>query len=237
MDNKQYLVPGSIIAAGLIIAVSVVFGSDLKLLFKSGPTALNPPGLEQPSKQEVAQVDADDDAFLGKADAPVTVIEFSDFQCPFCRRMYIQTLSALKKDYVDTGKIKFVYRDFPLTFHEGAQDYAEATECANDEGKFWQMHDKIFDEQEKLGQGTIPYPGRETLFAWAGQIGLNAGKFKECLESDKYKEEVEKDIQDGVTAGVQGTPATFVNGRVVSGAQPLTAFVKIIEEELQKSSK
>jgi protein-disulfide isomerase len=120
-------------------------------------------------------------------------------------------LPSIDENYIKTGKIKFVYRDFPLTaIHDMAQKYAEAAECADEEGKFWQMHDKIFEEQEKLGSGTIPYPGRETVVTWASQIGLNASKFKECLESGKYKEEVEKDIQDGVAAGVQGTPATFI---------------------------
>lgn len=236
MDNQKYLVPGSIVIAGVIIAGAIVFSNSFEITKKGGPAAISPPttGADQPAQVPATE---DDDTVLGNKNAPVTIIEFSDFQCPFCRRLFNDTIKAVKKNYIDTGKAKLIYRDFPLSFHEGAQDYAQAAECADDEGKFWQMHDKIFEEQEKLGSGTVPYPGRETLSLWAGQIGLNVTKFKNCLESGKYKKEVEKDIQDGVASGVQGTPATFINGRMVSGAQPLSAFTAIIEEELQKASK
>src|SRR3989304_2938085 len=140
----------------------------------------------------------------------VVVFEFSDFQCPFCRRFYTQTLSQIKEEYVSTGKIKFVYRDFPLSsIHPAAEKSAEASECAEEQGKFWEYHDKIFMEQDKLGQGTIEY-GIEELKKWASEIGLDENKFNQCLDSGKYESEVEKDFNDGVSYGVGGTPTFYV---------------------------
>ncbi len=181
-------------------------------------------------------VSADDDAFLGKENAPVTIIEFSDFQCPFCRRFWKETLPQIKQAYIDTGKVKFVYRDFPLPFHAGATPAAEGAECAREQDKFWQLHDAIFQEQDNQGQGTIQFTA-DDVKKWAAKIGLNTSKFNQCLDSGNYKQEVEKDIADGSAAGVNGTPATFINGLLVSGAQPFAAFKVIIDEELKKLGK
>ena len=111
-----------------------------------------------------------------------------------------------------------------------------AAACADEQGKFWEMHDAIFDEQEKLGSGTVQFTV-DDVKKWAAKIGLNTAKFNQCLDSGKYKQEVEKDIADGSAAGVRGTPATFINGRLVSGAQPFAAFKVIIDEELKKLGK
>jgi protein-disulfide isomerase len=185
----------------------------------------------------VVNVSADDDAVLGNPDAPVTIIEFSDFQCPFCRKFYKETLPQIKKDYILTGKAKLVYRDFPLVqIHPGATPAAEGAECAKEQGKFWEMHDVIFDEQEKQGSGTIQFTA-DDVKKWAAKLGLNTSKFNQCLDSEKYKQEVEKDIADGSAAGVTGTPAIFVNGRLIVGAQPFAAFKVIIDEELKKLGK
>jgi len=185
----------------------------------------------------LAKVSADDDPFLGEKNAPVTIIEFSDFQCPFCRRHYSQTYSQLKSEYIATGKVKYVYRDFPLSFHEGAQPYAEAAECAAEQNKYWELHDKIYDEQNKQGQGTVPYPGQETVLQWAGEIGLDTGKLKLCIESGKYTKEVQKDFTEGASYGVTGTPSFFIGndkkGYVqVEGAQPFSAFQSAIDAAL-----
>ena len=194
---------------------------------------------QQPQQQNNNQpaapvnVSADDDPFIGNENAPVTVIEFSDFQCPICRKLWKDALPSIKKEYVDAGKVKFVYRDFPLSFHPGAMPAALAAECAKEQGKFWQMHDKIFEEQDKQGSGTVQFT-IDDLKKWAAGIGLNASKFNQCLDSEKYKKEVEKDIADGSAAGVRGTPATFVNGKLVSGAQPFSAFKSAIDAELNK---
>ena len=141
----------------------------------------------------------------------------------------------IKSEYIDAGKsVKFVYRDFPLSFHSMAQKYAEASECAEDQGKFWEMHDKIFEEQEKLGQGTISAYDVGDVKRWAGELGLNSSEFNRCLDSGKYTAEVKKDFEDGSRAGANGTPTIFINGRVLVGAQPFENFKAVIDRELGK---
>jgi len=168
---------------------------------------------------------------LGNKNAKVTVIEFSDFQCPFCRSFWRDTLPQIKKEYIDTGKVLFAYRHFPLrSIHPGAAPAAEASECANEQGKFWEMHDKIFAEQDKQGQGTIQFTN-DDLKKWASEIGLNINS---CLDSGKYSKNVTEDEQAGNTATTTGTPTFVVNGQVTVGAQPFESFKAIIDQELSK---
>ena len=177
----------------------------------------------------------DDDAVLGDENAPVTIIEFSDYQCPFCRKFWQDTLPSIKKDYIDTGKVKLVYRDFPLGFHPMAIPSAQAANCARETGgdsAYFKMHDKIFAEQNKLDGGSVSSTVQfttEDIKKWAKDIGYDIGS---CLDSDKYASEIQKDQQDGQSYGVQGTPAFFINGQLVSGAQPYQAFKQIIDAEL-----
>lgn len=236
MDKTKLLLPASILIAAVLISGTLIYsGNSSKSVAGSaknaGQTAIG-------NGQPIGPVDvsADDDAFLGNKNAPVTLIEFSDFQCPFCRKFMIDTLPQIKKEYIDTGKARLVYRDFPLSFHPGATPAAEGAECAEEQGKFWEMHDAIFNEQQKQGSGTIQFTV-DDVKKWAAKIGLNTSKFNQCLDSGKYKQEVEKDIADGSAAGVSGTPAIFINGRLVVGAQPFAAFKVIIDEELKKLGK
>jgi len=178
------------------------------------------------------KVSVDDDVVLGNPKASVTIIEFSDFQCSFCRKFWKETLPSIKRDYIDTGKVRFVYRDFPLPFHSGAKLAAEFTECAEDQGKFWEMHDVIFEEQEKQGTGTISF-SQQDLLNWAGKIGLNTQQLNQCMASGKYSSEVEKDIEDGKALGVNGTPMFFINGKAFIGAQPYSVFQEALELELK----
>ena len=175
-----------------------------------------------PSKVEVS---VDDDAVRGSNDAPITIIEFSDFQCPFCEKFFNDTLPELEETYIKTGKVKLVYRDFPLSFHENAQKAAEAAECAKKQGKFWEMHDKIFKNQESLSI--------DNLKQYAKDLELNSSNFDACLDSGEMESEVQKDFKDGQSYGVTGTPSFFINGIQLVGAQPFSAFEKIIEEELK----
>ncbi|OGZ97103.1 MAG: hypothetical protein A3J10_01195 [Candidatus Sungbacteria bacterium RIFCSPLOWO2_02_FULL_54_10] len=227
---NPYVIPISILVAGGLIAGAV--------LYSNGSGVVSAPADQQAVTGTAATGDlVDDDPILGNPDAPVTLVEFSDFQCPFCRRFYQETLPQIKKEYLQTGRAKLVYRDFPLVqIHPGALPAAEGTQCAHEQGKFWEMHDAIFDEQEKQGSGTVQFTA-DDVKRWAASIGLNASQFNACLDSRKYQQEVEKDIADGSAAGVSGTPATFINGRLVSGAQPFAAFKAIIEEELAKLKK
>lgn len=231
-DKNKLILPASILIAAVLISGSLLYTrGGLKSAANTG--GQQQAAGNQPVPGAKVNVSADNDAFLGNEKAKVTVIEFSDFQCPFCRSFWRDTVPQLKKEYIDTGKIKFVYRDYPLNFHAGAKPAAEGTECARDQGKFWELHDKIFQEQDKQGQGTIQFTKTDVV-KWADQIGLNMTQFNQCLDSGKYKAEVEKDFADGSAAGVSGTPTTFINGRSLVGAQPFSSFKAIIDEELSK---
>ncbi len=156
----------------------------------------------------------------GGASAPVLIISFSDYECPFCKRAEA-TVQQVMKAYGD--KVRFVYRDFPLTMHAHARPAAEAANCANAQGKFWEYHDKLFASQDL---------GTEKLQTLATEVGLDRKKFDECLAKEEFKPAIEKDIADGEAVGVNGTPAFFVNGRLLSGAQPFEKFKEVIDDEL-----
>jgi protein-disulfide isomerase len=159
---------------------------------------------------------------LGSPSAPVMIVEFSDFSCPFCReeRSVLNELLARYK-----GTVSLAYRDFPLReIHPQAQLAAEAARCANEQGKFWEYHDLLFAAQDKLDQ-----PG---LVENARLLNLEQRKFDSCLSSGRYRPQIEQDVQDGIRAGVSGTPGFFINGIFLGGAQPAAAFEKIIDEQL-----
>ena len=159
----------------------------------------------------------------GAAEAPVTLVEFSDFHCPFCRKAS-PVLDEVLAKY--PGKVKLVYRDFPVaSLHQHAPALAEAGRCANEQGKFWEFHDTVF----KLDP-TQTEPAK--LDGLAKQMGLDVAAFQACRTSGKYKASVAASIQEGTNLGINGTPTFFVNGRSLVGAQPLEAFVKLIDEEL-----
>lgn len=187
----------------------------------------------QPSGGRVS-VSADDDPTMGSKDAKVVMIEFSDFQCPFCGRFFAQTLPQVKADYIDTGKVLFVYRDFPLSsIHPNAQKAAEAAECADEQNKWEDMHNTIFKNQDQWAD--LDNAGAVAKFKeYAKSAGVNEQQFGSCLDSGKYQDEVLKDFNDGINAGVGGTPTFFINGVEVSGAQPFSVFKQIIDQELAK---
>jgi protein-disulfide isomerase len=157
----------------------------------------------------------------GKAGAPITIVEFSDFQCPFCSKAE-PTVDELLKAYPD--KIRLVYRDYPLPFHPLAPKAAEASHCAEDQGKYWELHAKMFSAGGKLEVANLK--------ALAREVGLDGDKFDKCLDSGEKKKIVDAHFEAGKKAGVNGTPAFFINGRLVSGALPLEEFKKIVDEEL-----
>tara|TARA_Y100000310_G_scaffold345306_1_gene463579 strand:- start:5891 stop:6784 length:894 start_codon:yes stop_codon:yes gene_type:complete len=163
----------------------------------------------------------EDDPMIGDPDALVTIVEFSDFQCPYCARFYSQTYLALKEDYIDTGKANLVFRDFPLSFHPEAEPSAIAAECANEQGEFWAFHDLIFENQDYLSSSAY--------LSWAEDLGLDMDQFEDCVNSQKYKSEVAKDYSDGGRLGITGTPGFFINGQLVTGAQPYSVFASAID--------
>ncbi|MBT6774007.1 DsbA family protein [Candidatus Woesearchaeota archaeon] len=182
----------------------------------------------KPSNNGAAAVDMatyiDDDSVKGDKDAPVTIVEFSDYECPFCTKFYEQSLQLIEKNYIDTGKVKFIYRDFPLSFHQNAQKAAEAAECAGEQDKYFEMHDLLFEKGVSGGVNAFKQ--------YAKDIGLNTKKFDQCLDSGAMAQEVKDDFAAGQQLGVSGTPAFFINGKLVSGAQPYSVFEQIIEQEL-----
>jgi len=163
----------------------------------------------------------------GPADAPITIIEFSDYQCPFCRRAE-PTLKQVLERY--EGKVRFVFRHFPLDrIHPLARGASEAAACADQQGKFWEFHDQLFAENAQLDRA-----GLDTL---AGKTGLDPAAFKLCMDERKTQALVEKDVQAGSAAGVSGTPAFFINGIPLRGAVPAEEFQRIIDDELAEKAK
>ncbi len=157
----------------------------------------------------------------GPNDAKVTLVEFSDFQCPYCGKAH-DTVEQVMQSYA--GKVRLVFRHFPLEFHKNAEKAAEAAMCANDQGKFWEYHDVLFKNQQTL---EIPQ-----LKDHAKEVGLDGTSFGACLDSGKYKKAVDEDMAAGQKVGVSGTPAFFINGVMLSGAQPFDEFKKVIDQEL-----
>ncbi|MEK7464963.1 MAG: DsbA family protein [Patescibacteria group bacterium] len=229
MGERNLIVPSSIVVAGVIVAAAVVYvggGFGPKGSGNSATAGGGAPNQTQSGGQTPADL-SDDDPVLGNPDAPVTMIEFSDFQCPFCGRFWQQTLPAIKAKYIETGTVKFVYRDFPISsIHSEAEKAAEAGECADEQGKFWEYHDRIFQGQDELGEASLK--------RWAAELGLNAAQFNTCLDSGKYTDEVAKDFQDGQAAGVTGTPTFFINGQSVVGALPFAQFQTILDAALKQ---
>jgi protein-disulfide isomerase len=164
----------------------------------------------------------------GAASAPVLIVEFSDFECPFSKRFYRETFPQIEKEYISTGKVKFAYRDFPLPFHKQAMPAALASRCAVKLGKFWDIFDK-FSMSEQLDEDTISISAKE--------VGFNKDNFNNCFNDPAIQEQVKKDIDEATKLGVRSTPSFFINGRKMEGAYPFEAFKKVIDEELKKAGK
>jgi protein-disulfide isomerase len=169
-------------------------------------------------------VTADDDPFMGPADALVTIIEFSDFECPYCRRVQ-PTLKRLLEEY--QGMLRLVFRDFPLrNIHPQAQKAAEAAQCAAEQQQFWPYHDKLF---------AVSQLQEQDLKQYAQELGLDMQRFLPCLDSGKYAQEIERDLQDGLSAGVNATPSFFVNGQPLHGAVPYERFKELVDGALEQA--
>lgn len=220
---------GSVISSAAVSALFNANSVENQALIANAAQAVAASG----GSQEVAglvqgnsyKVSMDNDPFRGSADAPITIIEFSDFHCAFCGRFAAETLDPLLKNY--EGKVRLVYRDYPFQT-SGSVVAALAGECMNEQGKFWEFHDLTFKNQQALT--------REQFITYAQQIGVDVATFTTCLDTQKYMDKVKKDVADAQTLGVNGTPAFFVNGRFISGAQPYTVFAAYIDEELGKQA-
>ena len=174
---------------------------------------------------------------LGDAKAPLVLVEYTDLQCPFCQQFHNTAFAQIKANYIDTGKVRFVSRDFPLDFHDNARRAATAGRCAAEQGKYWEMRHVMIVNAEALKP--------DNLATYAGTVKIDVPKFKSCLESDKFKAQIDQDVAEGGVAGVQGTPS-FVIGRLENdklqgvrmvGAMPYAQFDAKIQEMLQQTGK
>ena len=194
-----------------------------------------------PSNQPVVElkISADNDPIIGNSNAPITIIEFSDFQCPFCAKFHIQTLPKIMDEYIKEGKVKLVFRDFPIqSIHSNALLASVAAECANEEGKFKEMHDKLFENQNEWNNKNTD--DVIILFnQYSSEMGIEKEKFDSCIKNGKYIKEIQKDLEDGRTYGISGTPGFFIGNNEIGfielkGAHPFENFKNVIDTQLQK---
>jgi protein-disulfide isomerase len=185
----------------------------------------NRPAAGAPTQQAARRYDIPTAGFYstGPADAPITLVEFSDYQCPYCQRWHDQVYDSLMAAY--PGQIRLVYRNLPLTqLHPQAMNAAESSLCAGEQNAYWQYHEKLFENSQLLS---------DSLYAsLAAELGLDAAAFNDCMTEHKYKSQIEADMQFAIDLGVQSTPTFFINGLAVVGAQPLSAFQQVIDDEL-----
>lgn len=224
--QNRFSIPASIVLGCLIIAASIFYNT--KLIIKNfGFDAVNPklagtgsdivqpaaPAAQPSAGQAIKLAERKDAAVLGKSSAKVLIVEFSDFQCPFCQKFFKETFASLKSKYLDTGKVRLVFRHFPLPFHVNAQKAAEASECASRQGKFWEYHNMLFENSQPDGTNFDV----DSLKKYADSLGLNKGtlgfavnKFNDCLNKGEAAAAVSQDAKDGQAVAVSGTPSFLI---------------------------
>lgn len=175
-------------------------------------------------------ISIDENPILGDINAPVTIIEFSDFQCPVCEQFHRETGKKIKEQYIDTGKVKLVYRDFPLyNAHEYAISGAKAGECAYEQGKFWEMHNYLFEDQYSWQNANV----KAILVDVASELGINTEQFESCFDANSTLEKIGFDFYTGKSLKVNGTPTFFINGKMVVGFRKFAEMSELIEAELK----
>jgi protein-disulfide isomerase len=183
---------------------------------------------EQPTRAKIA--DLTGVSMLGDKNAPITIVEYTDYQCPFCQRFHLTAYPEIKKQYIDTGKVRFYSKDLPLDFHPNAMRAAQAARCAADQGKFWDLRNTMGANPDKLDMGHI--------MGFAVDLKLDTQQFQDCVNSDKYKDKVQADVAEAMRVGANGTPAFIVgkstgngvDGELVVGAMPYAMFDQKIKE-------
>ena len=236
--KNEFLLPVSILIAAIMISGSIfyVVGS------RKSPDQNQNSGSETASVSSLNLNIAEDEVILGDPKAPVTLIEYADFQCPFCAKLHSETIPLLVKEYVNTSKVKMIYRHFPFLGPESPAA-AEAVECAKDQGKFWSYEGAIYDTEI---QDQIAHPGafenngnltKELFVKFAGDFKMDTAAFIDCFDSKKYAAKVEKDYKDASASGkVKSTPTVFINNQMIEGAYPYATFKQVIDAELSKIS-
>jgi len=236
-NKKNYLLPASILIAAILVAGALIYSAGVKGTKTDTQTA-NLQGIAgAPTKSAGPQIG--DAVILGNPQAAVTIFVFSDYQCPFCGKFFSEAESLIRKNYVETGKAKMVYKDLAFLGPESVAA-AQAADCAKDQGKFWAYHDAIFNieikESETLGNneqtGNL---NRDTLKNIASDLKMNVDEFLSCFDSKKYATEVENDTKEaGSVMDKISTPTIFINGQMIQGAYPYSAFSQAIDEALNK---
>ena len=180
-------------------------------------------------EEDQAEIEKGGAATKGAKDAPITIVEFSEYQCPWCQRYVEETYSQIFDEY--GGQIYYIFRDYPLPFHQHAQKMAEAARCAGDQEKYWLMHDLLFEKRDDwVNEEKVD----DKLMAYAKSLNLDLDQFSSCLDSGQHTQAVKDDVELGKKMGVSGTPSFFVNGQLLVGAQPFSAFKKLIDAQLEK---
>jgi protein-disulfide isomerase len=221
---------------------SSVSAEELEKIISDMEIKTTPPSqvpTQQPTQlgAQIYYISIDDDPVKGDPNAPLTIIEFSDFQCPFCSRFYSQTLPLLEENYIDTGKVKLVFKDLPLDrLHPNARTAHIAAECADEQGKFWEYHDILFEKQSQW-KSLSPSNLDTTLTNFAADLGMQSTDFQTCMESQEIADEVNDDTDEAARHGTTGTPTFFIgnekDGYVkMVGAQPFAAFKTMIDSKI-----
>lgn len=217
--------------AGALLLTGLVGCSTPTPVATSTPTIPTPEPDATPDETKEPLIPLDDDPVLGSPDAPVTMIEYSEYMCPYCQRFVLETLPLIEEEYIDTGQVKLIFRDFPV-HGQPAVMLAMVAECAADQGNFWDMHVLLFERVEEWSQSEDPLA---TFQGYAEQVGIDQHELVNCLELGTPFERIQEDYNIGVQDGVTGTPSFLINGTLVVGAQPLEEFQRIIEDELAAS--
>ena len=235
MKDKNELI--NYLLVGLLVVGAYFLGSyktKYELLKTSGGEKGQAEVQAQPEKKtELSEVEwkellQNPVAVKGSESAPVTIVEFTDYQCPFCGRYFQETYPSIMKDYVEKGKVRYVIRDLPLPFHQHAKEAAIAAYCAGQKGKYWEMHDKLFQEQQTWEKAN----NAAELFAKYGdELGVD---IRDCQKDKQAKEVIGKDLELARKIGASGAPTLFINGKMLVGAQPYSTFKAMIEDALSK---
>lgn len=223
----------------LLLAASFLLGYLLSTVqalknpskVETSPTAQQPAAQQPvaPDPNKIYNVEVGHLPVNGDKNAKVTIVGFSDFECPFCGRFFTDTYPELKKEYIDTGKAKMYFRHYPLPFHKKAVPLALLSECANDQDAFWKMHDKIFENNATVATLT------DTDFKqWAVDLGMDTTTFNSCYDNKAHQKEIDEDTAAGSAVGVSGTPTFYINGKQLVGAQPFASFKTAIDAALAK---
>lgn len=227
------------LAVSILVAAVMIGGSILYAAKGSRPidsAAIVPSGQQlptTPTAQASLPPVGGRDVILGNVNAPVTVIEYGDYQCPFCGRFFEQVEPQLRDQYIKTGKVKMVYRNFQFLGQESIAAGA-AAECAKDQSKFWPFHDALYAAEIADGHENNGNLTRDLFVKLAGSVGMDVSQFTSCYDSNKYVAQIQKDRDAASAVGVNSTPTTYVNGKMIQGAQPFFAFAVAIDAELNK---